>query len=386
MASASFAELVARLTEAFGQTMGSSRERPEGLLLGTTDGFLYAFVEKPEELSLSACRELLKEAPGGPKRLVVFAPTYLPLALRDALLQEGGTVVDGRRFQDLVRGLDLGEYLGHEPRPARGSEGPRRLPSAQVLDAILLRARSWQDWGVPALSLRFFRQASDLKPEFLPARLGIAASLLGLGLASEAQTAYRAIIASDSTNLEAQIGLAAVRGFTGDSEGEIAEYRRLLRADPNRVTVQAHLVAALAAHRRWTELRGEVESLLSKLPEDPRLRFLRGVALGHMGSKAEGESEKARARELGLTIDSERAMCRELGIDEPAVEKPATPVAAKPRSPSKPRAVRRASAPSAPRRRGAVRSSPARRVAKSAGAARKKSIPSSHRPRKAQKR
>jgi tetratricopeptide (TPR) repeat protein len=320
-----FSELVGHLTEAFGQQPDAMRPTPEGFLLRTTDDFLYAFLEDPAQVSLATVQGLLREAEDRPSRLVVFSPGRLPLALTAELMGKGATVVDGARFHELVIGLNLGSYIGEEPRVVPAPGGARQLPSARQLDEIVVRARTWLDWGVPALALRFFRQALELKPEFAPARNGVARSLLALGLVPDAQKIFREVLAVSPDNLEAQLGLAASAGASGKPSEEIEIYRRLIDEDPGRNEVRAHLVAALVDAGRWPEVAPELKRMLEAAPEDARLRFLHGAALEKTGHESEGRRELDRARALGLEYETEQALSLHLGLPPPA--RPATPTA-----------------------------------------------------------
>ena len=312
-----FSELVGRLTEEFGQQPDAMRPTPEGFLLRTTDDFLYAFLEDPARVSLATVQGLLKGAEDRPSRLVVFSPGRLPLALTAELLGKGATVVDGARFHELVIGLNLGSYLGEEPRVLPTSAGTRQLPSARQLDELVLRARTWLDWGVPALALRFFRQALDLKPEFAPARNGVARSLLALGLIPDAQKIFREVLSTSPDNLEARLGLAAAAGALGKSSEEIEIYRQLIEEDTGRNEVRAHLVAALVEASRWSEVTPELRRMLEAAPEDARLRFLYGAALEKTGHETEGKRELERARALGLEYEAELSLTQHLGLPPP---------------------------------------------------------------------
>jgi tetratricopeptide (TPR) repeat protein len=323
-----FSELVGHLTEAFGQLPDAMRPTPEGFLLRTTDDFLYAFLEDPAQVSLATVQGFLREAEDRPSRLVVFSPGRLPLALTAELIGKGATVVDGARFHELVIGLNLGSYIGEEPRAVPATGGARQLPSARQLDEIVIRARTWLDWGVPALALRFFRQALELKPEFAPARNGVARSLLALGLIPDAQKIFREVLAASPDNLEAQLGLAAAAGASGKPAEEIEIYRRLIDEDPGRNEVRAHLVAALVDAGRWSEVTPELKRMLEVNPEDARLRFLHGAALEKTGHELEGHRELDRARALGLEFETEQALSLHLGLPVPA--RPAKPPAEAP--------------------------------------------------------
>jgi tetratricopeptide (TPR) repeat protein len=336
MATAAFVELANGLVTAMGQRLDAARPIPEGLAVRTGDGFLYAFFEDPNEVSLASVRRLLPDAEAPSVHLVVFSPGHLPLAITADVARRGGTVVEGSRFHELARQLGLAVFLGEEPRAA--VEHPRRLlPTAQQLDAVTGRARTWLEWGVPALALRFYRQAAALKPEYAPAKVGIGRSLLGLGLVTDAEKTFREVLASHPDDVDARLGMAAALGARAKPKEEIELYRTLLAEDQARLEVRAHLLAALVDIGDWSGARVEIEALLGSTPEDPQLRFLRGVALERTGAPAQGAAERAEARRLGLPYDREVALCAHLGLPSPppplvsAPPAPDTPVGSPPR-------------------------------------------------------
>jgi len=321
MASAPFVTLSSAVVEAMGQRLDAAKPTPEGLTLRTSDGFLYSFLEDPNTVSLETIRQLLGDQGSVLVRLVVLTPGHLPLAFSQEIVAHGGTLVEGARFAELVRQLGLEMYLGEEPRPLPAKELRRLLPSAQQLDGVVHRARTWLDWGVPALALRFFRQASELKPGFLPAKVGIGRSLLGLGLIDDADRTFDEILAVRPEDVDARLGKGAVLGARARPKDEVAVYRKLLAEDGTRNEVRAHLLAALIDLGDWTGARTEIEALLAKTPEEPQLRFLHSIALSRTGEKTKGEEERLEARRLGLAHDREVALCKHLGI--PAPEPPA---------------------------------------------------------------
>lgn len=313
-----FSELVAGLVEALGERMDAARPIDEGLLVRTQDGFLFAFLEDPNRVSLDTVRRLFDEVAPTPARLAVLAPGRLPLAIGTEVLKQGGSLIDGQRFVELARGLGLDQYLGQEPKPTAARESSRLLPSAQQLDVVMGRGRTWLDWGVPALALRFFRQALAQKPEFLPAKVGVGTALLGLGLTDDAERTFQEALGQHPEDVDARIGLASVLGARGKIAEEVAVYREILAGAPSIARVRAHLLAALMFEKNWSEARTEVEAMLTSTPEEPQLRFLHGVSLTESGATAEGEREKQRGRELGLTWDRERALLEHLGLPVPA--------------------------------------------------------------------
>jgi tetratricopeptide (TPR) repeat protein len=330
MASTPFIEFASALVQAMGQRLDAAKPTDEGLVLRTGDGFLYAFLEDPARVSLEAVRKLVSGEAGGSARLVVLTPGRLPPVLAQELGRAGGTLVEGARFAELARQLGLGSWVGEEPR-ARPPDDRRLLPSALQLDDVMHRARVWLEWGVPALALRFYRQAIDLKPEFGPAKAGLGRALLALGLPDDADREFDEILASRPQDVDARLGKAAVLGARSRPKEEVALYRKLLEEDAARSEVRAHLVAALVDLGDWRSARIEIEAMLTRTPEDPQLRFLHGVALERTGSSALGAADRDEARRLGLPYEREVALCQHLGLPPPprpvAVEVPVPPAA-----------------------------------------------------------
>jgi len=322
MASGPFVQLAGNLVEAMGQRLDAAKPTEEGLIVRTGDGFLFAFLEDPAKVSLDAARRLSGESGRPPTHLVVLTPGHLPLVIAQELTRGGATIVEGPRFAELARQLGLGSWLGEEPRATPEPSG-RLLPSAHVLDDVMHRARTWLGWGVPALALRFYRQAVDLKPGFLPARIGVGRSLLALGLTADANRQFDEILESHPDDVEARMGKAAVLGAQARPEQEVAVYRKLLEEDAGRTEVRAQLLAALVELGQWPSARGEIETMLSRTPEDPQLRFLHAVALSKTGEAGASGEEREEARRLGLAYDREVTLCEHLGLPPPP--RPAVP-------------------------------------------------------------
>ncbi len=326
MATPSFVQLVGDLVEAMGQRLDSAKPIPEGLVLRTNDGFLYAFLEDPLTVSLETVRRLLAEDGGRPTRLVVLTPGHLPLVISAEVVKANGTVVEGPRFAELARQLGFESLLGEEPR-ARPAGQRRLLPSAQLLDDTMQRARTWLDWGVPALALRFYRQATQMKPEFLPAKAGVGRALLALGLPDDADRIFSEVLTAHPEDVDARLGKAAVLGARAQPKDEVAMYRQLLEEDEARTEVRAHLLAALIDMGDWRSARVEIEAMLARTPEDPQLRFLHAAALERTGRTGLAEEEREEARRLGLPYEREVALCQHLGLPVPARPKVEVPVA-----------------------------------------------------------
>lgn len=316
MATAPFVQLAGSVIEAMGQRLDAAKPTDEGLVVRTGDGFLFVFLEDPTKISLDGARRLAGGDGTTPVQLVVLTPGHLPLVIAQDLLRRNATIVEGQRFAELARQLGLESWLGEEPRPAK-EPARRLLPSAQQLDGVMHRAQTWLGWGVPALALRFFRQAAEMKPDFTPARTGIGRSLLALGLTDDADRQFDEVLKLHPDDLDARLGKAAVLGAKALPQEEVALYRTLLEEDDARTEVRAHLVAALVEQGEWRSARVELEAMLERTPEDPQLRFLHAVSLEKTDARRLGEAEREEARRLGLPYEREVALCEHLGLPKP---------------------------------------------------------------------
>jgi tetratricopeptide (TPR) repeat protein len=183
-----------------------------------------------------------------------------------------------------------------------------------------------------------------MKPGFLPARIGVGRSLLALGLTQDADRQFDEVLRTHPDDVEAWMGKASVLGARSLPMEEIAVYRKLLAEDAGRTEARAHLLAALVDLGEWPSARGEIESMLTRTPEDPQLRFLHSVALTKTGAAPQGEAEREEARRLGLPYEREVALCEHLGLAPPppratVVARAAPPVTA-PTSEEAPEAAR----------------------------------------------
>ncbi|MDE1820370.1 MAG: tetratricopeptide repeat protein [Euryarchaeota archaeon] len=303
MASRRFATLVDAVARAFGQEGNQLKETPEAIYLRSSDGLVYAFFEEAQRLSPALIKKLVASMGEDMSRLVVLSLGPLPPDSMALFEQAGSSVVAGDRFQRLLEGLELSGYGDLSgPSPPVREETPRRvLPTADRLDQLMERGRLWMGWDVPAIALRFFDEATRLKPEFAPALLGRGMALIALGAADSAESSFERVLSQSPGDEEARVGLARVTGLRGDPEGEVDELLALLKENPGRSRVRAHLLAALAPLGRWKEMRSHVDEFLRVVPQDPYLHALNALCLERLSDKDGAVRERRAAEVLGMT-------------------------------------------------------------------------------------
>lgn len=103
-----------------------------------------------------------------------------------------------------------------------------------------------------------FREALRLKPDYLPARLKLAESLLTSGNLEEAGSMYEAIIKDHPASAEAYYGLGRIRTAKGDLPGAVESYQKACELFP--AYGAAHYALA-TAYRRLHDLQKSKEQL-----------------------------------------------------------------------------------------------------------------------------
>lgn len=306
MASQRFASMVDAIARAFGQPGKQLKESAEALYLRTPDGIVYAFFEDPSKLTGELAGRLLKSQGQDLSRLVVLSLSLLSPEAVEVLEKGRASVVAGERFLRLLEGLELTAYVEGAPGAPQATPEPearRVLPTADRLDRTLERARMWMAWEVPAIALRFYDEAVRSKPEYVPALIGRGMALLALGSHDAAEESFEEALSHSPGDEEARIGLARVTGARGDPEGEVEELAKILKEDPRRARVRAHLVAALAPQGRWKEVRGHLDEFLTLVPQDPYFHALSSVCAEKLGDKEDAAREKRAADALGMSAE-----------------------------------------------------------------------------------
>ena len=306
METRAFVRLVGEMLEAMDQHLAAARSVRDGFVVLSTDGFLFVFAPRADRVSPASVHHWLETNGAPAERLVLFSPDPVSGAVRGEVEDDGGTVVDGPAFVNLVQQLGVeSPLLPPSPPVVGGAPRGHYLPTVERLEAILGRARSWEGSGVPALSLRFYRQAAALKPEYLPALIGVARSLAALGQWKETDAAWKEVQALRPDNPDARLGRAVVLGALGRTDREIRAYRGLVRDFPDLTAAHAGLLGALIESEQWVEARSEVETMLRASPSDAHLRLLSALACERTGDAEGARLELNTARALGLTPEAE---------------------------------------------------------------------------------
>lgn len=334
--------MVDAVARAFGQGGRDLKETPDAIYLRTPDGLVYAFFEDPDRLAGPVVKRLVASMGKELSRLVVLSLRPVSSDSTEALEEAGASVVAGDRFLRLLDGLELSGFAESGPIPPTPpplEEDRRVLPTAERLDQLMDRARLWMSWEVPAIALRFFDEATQMKPEYAPGLLGQGMALIELGAGDAAESIFERVLSQNPGNEEARIGLARVTGLRGDPQGEIDELTSILKEDPRRHRTRASLVAALAPMGRWKEVRGHLEEFLKVAPEDPYFHAFSSICLEHLGDKAGAAREKRAADGLGMSPELWEVLEEDLVAEAPVPgtgrSRSARTTKGRPRGPSK---------------------------------------------------
>ena len=157
---------------------------------------------------------------------------------------------------------------------------PERVASAKPLTSAAERAReslvrSLKETASatePPLSLKM---TTGIEPPRVSAELASAYTTLRSGNFAEARRLYSIVLAGDSLNLDAHLGLATALARLGDGAGASREYRRALEIDPRNSTALAGLLV-VSDQSNLGALEADLKILMSRTPNSAPLSFALG--------------------------------------------------------------------------------------------------------------
>ncbi len=314
------AKVAEAVIRTLGQELVTARSVAGGTAGETRDGWIYLVLDGR---ALPEHRALLDHAVAEVRRrrlhLAILTPQPLPSPEGERVAAHGGAVVSGSRFALLLQELGLERFLPVSDRPGRTTER-RTLPSQDRLYDWMERGRNWLAWGVPAMALRCFREAAQLKPDFLPAQLAEVTALAVLGRFDVAEALLERVTRSNGETPEIELARVVLRARGKHPDSEVEDLIALSARHPERADVRAHLLAARIARREWREGLRTVEELLVSFPDEPGMRFLRAELLARLDQSAAAEAERTRARSLGLDRETESRLRAEFPDPSPPPE------------------------------------------------------------------
>lgn len=306
--------IVESITTSFGQKLTEAKRANNMTFLSTPDGFLYTILDDPTTVSPKDVATVVTNGLRNFKHVVLLSSHTLPPDLTGSLPSSKVTIVQGERFEQLLRSLDIQDIPDAKPKV----DEPRNvLPTADKLDKLMRLGRDWSDNGVPALATRFYNEAAKLKPEYVPAILGLGEAYLALGLLEPAQESFDRVLELQEGNVAARLGRARVHGLHGRVKREIEELERLLRETPGSVNVRAHLLAALVEAGRWQEALMHIDELIRVAPNEGRFHAMKAALLHHTGETLLAKKEERMTLTLGVSGEDLKLVYATMHLEVP---------------------------------------------------------------------
>lgn len=173
------------------------------------------------------------------------------------------------------------------PEPAKSAAAPQ---STDQMVMNLLREAA-------APAAQPLRLSQTTPTPRVPADVATGYEALRNGNLATARRSYAAALASDPSNLDAQLGLATVEARGGNRAAAAAHYRRALELDPRNATALAGL-ASLADFSRPDALESQLREDVARHPQSSALRFTLGNLLASQSRWNEAQVEFFEAHRL----------------------------------------------------------------------------------------
>ncbi len=261
----------------------------------------------PADSLLAAARAI---CPDGPSAL-------LALYTRGSVLN-GIALAWGRRHLDTSGFATRARLASERPDDAEAQRlwglaliRNRRLPEAGAVlqhavtlapqsPNVLLALADWLDASGDATQATVtYMDCLKLKPDWLPALLGVGKASLDTGINGYALTSYENATRLYPNSAEAWIGLGRTHRKTGvDYAKAIAAFQTVARLAPDRTDYYDDYADALRQAVRWPEAEAILHKRLGAASDDPLAHYLLGMVLLNNAPTPERQTEaEAQTRE-----------------------------------------------------------------------------------------
>ncbi len=160
----------------------------------------------------------------------------------------------------------------------------------QSADSVIGLAAALRQAGNTEAALQLFQTTTQLFPALVPVRIEYARLLNFTRQFVEAKRQFSAVLAVDSSNLIAQVGLAKATSFDGDQEGAISMYDRVLQRHPGLYDAMVGKAFSLLWSGHLDQARPLLEEAARRQPDDREVQEALAQALS---SKAAGTARVA---------------------------------------------------------------------------------------------
>jgi Tfp pilus assembly protein PilF len=150
----------------------------------------------------------------------------------------------------------------------------------------------------PLESVRFFRKALALDPNYIPARMSLADSLADDGKNAEAAIEYRKVLQLDPGDEDAHCNLACALAAQGQTAEALAQLQQALRLRPSDASAHCNLGNLLTDQGKLDEAAAEYRAALRSKPGSPEIHSNLGVVLALQGRRQQAMDEFNEALRL----------------------------------------------------------------------------------------
>ena len=153
------------------------------------------------------------------------------------------------------------------------------LPKELTYDILLIRADATAGLGQLEETIDLLNAAAKRRPDDPRAPLGVARVFAAQNRHDNAAKKVEEALAVAPDNVEALMLKADLRRMTGDPEGSLTDYARVLELQPESAEARLGQAASLLTLGRDDEAKSEIDAVLQDAPDNPMARYMHAHVL-----------------------------------------------------------------------------------------------------------
>ena len=219
-------------------------------------------------------------------------------------------------YAEVMEAFASGYLLSGRPAAAREFIEPWEVSFPEdPLPKVLLGMVEWENGKTDSATKRF-RDALEIKADFLPAKLALADALSRAGDYEEAMPLFRECMASENYEVDARNKLAFCLRKTGELQEAVAVLQESLDINPNSFDALLELAKVEQAQEHYTEAGDALVQALKLQPNDVEAHAALADVLRALGQPDEAASHDAFATQAEQMLEQVPTLVEQLTAEQ----------------------------------------------------------------------